>query len=318
MVEFEVVGGVLTKYNGFGGKVKLPADVEVIGKSVFAGKTSITQLELSQNVKKIEELAFEGCSELEHFILKNALETIGSNAFKDCTKLKTVTLPSTLATKGNNKFIKDYYKELNINHSITIVKYPYGIKKVLNGGTGNIFSIRFLTEHISGDLPYEEIEIIIPTGVELIGENAFRDKGYLGKITIPSSVKVIEDDAFHQCVDARIEILSDEKNPSQLEHIGERAFIGCFKFNETFDIPDTVQFIGSSAFGNCTSLTSVKLPSGLETIGPSAFSSCLYRLETVTYYGEGIPNINTSNFYKCKALNDSSKRMLKGLGFKID
>jgi len=45
-------------------------------------------------------------------------------------------------------------------------------------------------------------------------------------------------------------------------------------WNTSVTIPDTVKWIGSTAFNGCTNLASVTIGSGVTQIGPSAFSSC--------------------------------------------
>ena len=65
-------------------------------------------------------------------------------------------------------------------------------------------------------------------------------------------------------------------------------------------IPNSVTSIGSSAFSNCSSLTSVTIPNSVTSIGSSVFSSCS-SLTSVT-----IPNSVTSignyAFYDCSSL----------------
>lgn len=66
------------------------------------------------------------------------------------------------------------------------------------------------------------------------------------------------------------------------------------------DIP--VQYIGSSAFSNCTLMTEVELPSSVTTIMPGAFSGCS-RLETVTLT-ESFGGIGDRAFSGCSALRN--------------
>ena len=49
-------------------------------------------------------------------------------------------------------------------------------------------------------------------------------------------------------------------------------------------IPDSVTSIGSSAFYNCSSLTSVTIPDSVTSIGGAAFNGCS-SLTTVNYKG---------------------------------
>ncbi|MBR6791813.1 MAG: leucine-rich repeat protein [Ruminococcus sp.] len=82
------------------------------------------------------------------------------------------------------------------------------------------------------------------------------------------------------------------KLPDGLEVIDKSAFGNCRLLSE-INIPDTVKNIGDHAFGSCYSLAELELPYGLETIGDVAFGSCellesLVIPETVTELGGGV------------------------------
>jgi hypothetical protein len=64
-----------------------------------------------------------------------------------------------------------------------------------------------------------------------------------GNYTIPSSVSLIDVDAFFSCINLT-----------------------------TVTIPSSVKFIGASAFANCSGLTSVTIPSSVTSIGEDAFA----------------------------------------------
>lgn len=94
--------------------------------------------------------------------------------------------------------------------------------------------------------------ILVPDGVVQIGRAAFL-ASKLTSISLPDSLKVIEDDAFCGCT--RLKYLYFPKN---LTHIGSRAFMGCDLIKE-FVIPDTVEHIGDEAFAYCRRLKKVFL-----------------------------------------------------------
>ena len=62
--------------------------------------------------------------------------------------------------------------------------------------------------------------------------------------------------------------------------IGSSAFEDCSSLT-SITIPDSVTSIGSSAFRGCSSLTSVTIPNSVTSIGSSAFSGCS-SLESMT------------------------------------
>lgn len=88
---------------------------------------------------------------------------------------------------------------------------------------------------------YNLSSIMIPNGVELLGNRVFNGCKQLDAIYLPKSVKFIGDDAFNNSGVKNIRLNEG------LKAIGNRAFMGS---NQTsFLIPSTVESIGDSAFG---------------------------------------------------------------------
>lgn len=86
-------------------------------------------------------------------------------------------------------------------------------------------------------------DIIIPYGIETIGDEAFFGTLKLKSVVIPASVKRIEAGAFSKC--------------SSLTEI---------------TIPEGVAYIGTGAFSQCLSLTDVTIPSSVTEMGNTVFS----------------------------------------------
>lgn len=63
--DFEITeSGYLTKYNGPGGDVEIPDEVQHIGAHAFYGCSSITTIEIPDSVTTIGSSAFANCSNL--------------------------------------------------------------------------------------------------------------------------------------------------------------------------------------------------------------------------------------------------------------
>ena len=67
-------------------------------------------------------------------------------------------------------------------------------------------------------------------------------------------------------------------------------------------IPDSVTFIGVTAFKGCSALTEIKLPSALENIQPETFSNCV-RLSSVTI-PKSVRYVYQDAFRSCDSLTD--------------
>lgn len=137
-----------------------------------------------------------------------------------------------------------------------------------------------------------ELVVDVPYGVTSIGENSFSGED-LVKITLPDSLKTIEDGAFgFWCGQDGINI------PESVTEIGAWAFESCRFTSVT--IPSSVSVIREHTFLNCSNLAEVTLSSGVTRIEDSAFQNCdsLTRVnlpETVTYLGASV-------FFDCEGL----------------
>ena len=99
--------------------------------------------------------------------------------------------------------------------------------------------------------------VVIPSGVQEIGIEAFRDNSSIISVVIPEGIKHIKALAFRECTQ-----LEEVSLPDGLETIGVAAFYHCTSL-KTVIIPNAVVKIGSKAFSNCSSLKKVILPSNV-------------------------------------------------------
>ena len=125
--------------------------------------------------------------------------------------------------------------------------------------------------------------ILIPAHVTTIDASAFSDCTALTSVEIPASVETIEAAAFRNC--SSLLSVTFEKG-SLLKTIGGQGLLnydtesyGAFSYCTalTFiEIPASVETIEASAFGGCSSLSSIIFEDGalLKTIGGNAFRAC--------------------------------------------
>ena len=144
-----------------------------IGDDVFAGNTSIRTVTLPPSLQTIGKRAFQDCDSLVSINLEN-VKKIGVDAFNSCDLLKSVDL-SSLFFIDEHTFSSCYALEsVKISEKTTSIGYD----------------AFWYCERL--------FSVIIPDGVESIGDNAFENCG-LRKLTLGKNVKTIGDNAFASC-----------------------------------------------------------------------------------------------------------------------
>lgn len=105
------------------------------------------------------------------------------------------------------------------------------------------------------------------TGLTEIGYTTFRDCSNLVSITLPKSLKYIDQYAFQRCTSL-----------------------------ESITIPNSVTSISSNAFQNCYALKSITIPSSVTALGSGAFSGC-FNLTSVKVEWESPLKVSPFDFY---------------------
>ncbi len=135
--------------------------------------------------------------------------------------------------------------------------------------------------------------VIIPSGVEEIGEKAFSNCRFLKRVTLPDTVRKIGIEAFNSCTK-----LTDVFIGEGVEQICSGAFYYCTSL-KNITLPQTFQMIGGSAFARCKSLESMVIPQNVICVFTSAFREAT-ALKTVTFTGSTA--IEDDVFYGCTSL----------------
>lgn len=134
---------------------------------------------------------------------------------------------------------------------------------------------------------------VIPEGVTVIAENAFR-KTAVPSITLPSTLKIIGASAFDTN-----RVLREIVIPKGTVSIGASAFRNCDML-KTASLPDSVTDLGTGVFYQCGALEQIRLPNGLQTIPASMFLKCT-SLKEIVIPGS-VTEIGMQAFYRCDAL----------------
>lgn len=141
----------------------------------------------------------------------------------------------------------------NSSEHYTITEGTDGIQYELNEAQDGYIVTDSLT--IETDIIIPELYNNLP--VREIGPAAFR-YDTLDSITLPRSLRKIDDEAFLGLVDAGSGLLTSIVVPEGVEEIGDKAFYYCPSLRE-IKLPKTLKKIGEKAFGLNTNLSKISL-----------------------------------------------------------
>lgn len=138
-------------------------------------------------------------------------------------------------------------------------------------------------------------ELILPEGIETIGDRAFCScQNLTGTLIIPDSVTTIGDSAFNYCYRLTNVVLGNG-----LKMIGENAFSLCSSL-KNLEFGNSVQVIGAGAFNNCGLTGTLTIPDSVITISDKAFYFC-EKLEGLVL-GKNVETIGSDAFSYCFVL----------------
>ena len=239
---------------------------------VFERCTGLTSVAIGNGVTSIGSYAFYGCSGLTSVTIGNGVTSIGYWAFYGCSSLTSVTIPDSVTSIGD-----DAFRDCTGLTSVTIPDSVTSIGSLAFSRCTNIVAATMPTSAI-GFIPQNNLQTVVLTSGESIGNSAFRDCNALTSITISDSVTSIGDYAFFICTG-----LTSVTIGNGVTSIGDSAFRGCTGLT-SITIPNSVTSIGEYAFYDCDGLTSVvfentagwyRTSSSTATSGTSLSSSSL-------------------------------------------
>ena len=248
--------------NAFSGalisEITIPAGLDAIGRNAFASCYYLGAIRLQDGLRFIGEEMFSYCS-AETVEIPDSVMYIGSGAFLGDTALKSARLPSGRTETGGNPFAG-----------------CTGLRALILAGDHPNLKLQgnLLTDVPAGRivawLPLEqEDRCDVPQGTVTIGKLAFINAEGLKEVTLPESLRVIEDEAFSNNFDLETVVI-----PEGVEVIGDSAFSDTAV--DTTRLPDTLKRIGRYAFHGTDE---VVVPASVEWIGMYAFGTMPQRIE---------------------------------------
>ena len=188
--------------------IVLPNSLSVIDEETFSNCPKLSSIDLPQNVSIIGANAFRACSSLSHVEWPQQLTNIGANAFYECTQLDNVdAIPASIQKIGANAFYNTAWEQRQPAGYIYIHNVFYAYTGEL---TENLhINIKPGTTYISGGAVSRCIVV-----------NGRYSENIVRKLTIPTTVKEIEDKTFASCTKLDTIICATNRVP----FIGENTF----------------------------------------------------------------------------------------------
>ena len=280
----------------------IPNNVTSIGKKAFC-RTNLTSVIIPNTVTNICDSAFYYCRNLESVKMGSGINIIGYDAFSECPQIKKVLIDD-LAAWCNIDFTTKAYSSYYHDFQSSVSSNPIAARVAVEGlGSASYAGGGGATIYCEGEAVSN---LIIPDGVTKIKPYAFA-YGNFQKVTIPSSITQIYENAFCKCTKLKGVCINDLYAWCNINFITYSTYSTVWsrssqeanplmyaqdlylndKILTNLSIPSNVKQIRPYAFYNC-SLESVVLPNGFTTIGESAFSRCK-NLKSIV-----IPNTVTS------------------------
>ena len=237
--------------------VKLPANITEIPNYTFQNCEGIKTIRFNNTLTKIGDSAFNGCKSLTSV---PALKyEVGTNAFYNCKALKTITV--TGGTLGMSSF-----SGCDLLQTVKLSGCSLGNNVFANSG---LVKVEFNSDVTFG-----------------IGNNNANP----GKSVFSNCKSLTTLGTTDSIVNGKIAL------PDTVTDIPDQTFSGCEAITNVI-FSDSIATIGTSAFDRCTSLKSVKIPSG--QFGKNVFSGC--SALTSVQLGDGV-TLGTGAFMNCTAL----------------
>ena len=231
----ETVTSIETEAFGGSGitSVKLPAAVTSLGSYAFWGcanladidiqcqltsipegmmsQTCITEFDIPETVTKIGSGAFKDCAYMETVTGAEGVESIGSYAFQNCLSLKNFKLGEKVNSIGIEAFGNDaslcnqtipasteYIGRRAFNNCASMTEYTVADDNAYYKAIDGLLYSKDGLNVIA--CPAGRMNaVIVADGVETVEEACFEANGYLQNVTLPASVKAINNEAFKFC-----------------------------------------------------------------------------------------------------------------------
>ncbi len=310
-------------------EVTLPTTIKTVGASAFK-KSIVKKVILNDGLEAIEDNAFENTSKLSEIIIPDTVTRLGNEVFSYSEASKIVigkgitSLPyyfvnnssslKNIVIPGNVKTIESYaFNECRVLSTVTIEE---GVEIIEGCGFANCGIVNLTLPTSLREIGDEAFirnyvkNVVIPEGVEKLGEGVFWACGYLQSISFPSTIKEIGASVVAHAKELKTITLGEDnkyfKVDDNILFSYDMTRLIAFPGNHpnfSYEIPNTVTKIDKEAFSSLKRLDDLTIPKSVTTIGAYCFREST-RLKSVKYLGTVLDWAQITKTEKYYQLND--------------
>lgn len=249
-----------------GGECAVPQGVVAIREEAFSGNSHLNSVTFPNSLRTIGKKAFKNCTSLRTIYVPEGVTTMGEAAFANCSHMTTATIDASVSILPAEMFVDcgSLQSVVLPNNLVTIGESSFENCKLLQSMEWGS-ALTTIMKNAFKKCGFVNVEL--PSSVKVVQENAFRDCKSLISIALPSGIMTLEKEIFRGC-----DKLVDVVLPAKLETIGENLFRDC-KLLSHIELPMNVTTIYNNAFRG-TALTELTLPASVQKIGDKILEKC--------------------------------------------
>ena len=247
---------------------------------------NVTAVQFPEGITSIDDYAFSEMF-LTNVVVPASVTYFGERAFSNNYNLTRFEYQGTEAECegdewGNGNILQSCHNLHYFKGQVNMLSYDNDYLDTVIITSGEMFDRYYNTTYIDNSnanntyfdgYSYSEVldveTLLLPNGLQEIGNYALYNARHLEQITIPAGVARIGEGAFEECRSLE----SVTFTGTVLREIDDWAFYNCHSLKD-ITIPVGVTSIGKAAFFDCSYLKEITLPSTVQTVADNAFGQC--------------------------------------------
>ncbi len=249
----DIESAIICGYIGTNSNIIIPSEIDnlkvtTIGRKIFSIDINNINILIPNTVATIEREAFS-YSNLKSIVIPKSVVNMGASIFSSSTIKQIFCCSETKPNGWNNYWSGGIGEQTNIFYGYETSGVYDGFEYVIS--LDNNEKCVSITNYIG-----DETNVTIPSKIEEVNvtkicKYAFSECDKIIDISMPNTIKTIENNAFEYCSS-----LEKVTIPNSTIFIGDYAFFYCIKLKNIV-IPKSVEYIGEFPFGECKSLKNI-------------------------------------------------------------